>query len=391
MYGKFYESYKQFVEEIQTRKLVFFCAGWRCLEVIHQYYRFPYEEIAFICDNMPEKWGGSVYNVPVCSPDKLLENPERYVVLIAVNDNFALKRIMQQLEEMGVPHYYSAAILNFANMIERYDTEGRRKYHEFNTFQRIEENMEKIQRVRGMLSDRKSVEIYDQYIEKVKYNVRDYSDIADDLYEHYFSDGIFKYGNDEVFVDGGAFDGDDTIWLASELRRQEIKLKKSLCFEPDAFNFGKTLCNLEKHYGVEAKLNTRQDMAESECFSVYRAGLYNENKGISFCEYGAHSSRFTEEDMGISVAAVKLDDVAKGEEITFIKYDLEGADIAALHGAEETIKRCRPKLALSIYHEIDDLWDIPLLVKEYVPEYKLFIRHHTVYLWDKVLYAMVEE
>ena len=116
MYGKFYESYKQFVEEIQTRKLVFFCAGWRCLEVIHQYYRFPYEEIAFICDNMPEKWGGSVYNVPVCSPDKLLENPERYVVLIAVTDNFALKRIMQQLEEMGVPHYYSAAILNFENM-----------------------------------------------------------------------------------------------------------------------------------------------------------------------------------------------------------------------------------------------------------------------------------
>ena len=69
---------------------------------------------------------------------------------------------------------------------------------------------------------------------------------------------------------------------------------------------------------------------------------------------------------------------------------MEGADIPALMGSEKTIKRCKPKLALSIYHNIEDLWEIPLLVKKMVPEYKLFVRHHTTHLWDKILYAAIE-
>lgn len=69
---------------------------------------------------------------------------------------------------------------------------------------------------------------------------------------------------------------------------------------------------------------------------------------------------------------MRLDD-AVDDRVTFIKYDLEGAEIPAIKGAEKTLRTYKPKLALSIYHNIEDLWEIPLLVKEYVPEYKLNI------------------
>lgn len=392
MYGIFYDSYKEFVEKMQTRKIVLFCAGKRCLEIMQDYYRYPFEEIAFICDNDQEKWGDMLYSIPICSPEMLLESPDDYVVLIAVYDDYSLKRIMQQLSGMKVPHFYTAAILMFANMIERYDSDGNRKYHEFNTYKVIEANMDNICKVRGMLEDEKSVRLYDCFIEKVKYNVKDYMDITDDLYEHYFSDGIFKYSDGEVLVDGGAFDGDDTVWFSTMLHQQGIKLKKSYCFEPDTSNFGKTCRNLESHFGIRAKLNKSKGEAECDRFKVFKAGLFDQNCGIGFCEYGAHSSRVTKEKkVDSSVSAVRLDDVLNNEKVTFIKYDLEGADVPAIRGAEQIIKQYRPKLALSIYHNIDDLWVIPLLIKAYVPEYKLFVRHHTTYLWDKILYAAVEE
>ena len=328
--------------------------------------------------------------MPICSPSKLLENPDDYVVLIAVYDGYALKRIMQQLAGMNVPHYYSAVILSFANMIDRYDFDGNRKYHELNTYKVIEENADKIECVRKMLCDEKSVMLYDCFVEKVKYNLKDYMDVADDLYEHYFSDGIFKYTDKEVLIDGGAFDGDDTVWLSTMLQQEGRKLKKAYCFEPDNSNFAKTYRNLEMHFGVDARL--RQDGAVAECeqFIVFRSGLFDKNCGMGFCEYGAHSSRFTEENTDISIPAVRLDDVVD-DKVTFIKYDLEGADIPAIQGAEKIIRKYKPKLALSIYHNIEDLWEIPLLVKEYVPEYKLFIRHHTTCLWDKIMYAAVEK
>ena len=367
-----------------------FCAGKRCVEVMQEYYCYPFDEIAFICDNDRRKQGGAIYNVPICPPEKLLESPDGYVVLITVYDDYSLKRIMQQLAGMHISRYYSAAILLFANQINRYYPDGKRRYHELNTYSSIEENKGKIEQVKNMLCDEKSVELYGRYIEKVKYNIKGYWEEADSLYEHYFSDGIFKYSEDEVLVDGGAFDGDDTIWLSTMLRQQGRELKKSYCFEPDSNNFFKACKNLENHFGEEAMLAPDGNMAKSSRFQVFKSGLFDKNCTMGFCEYGTHSSHFTKEGQGGGVPAVRLDDMVE-DKVTFIKYDLEGADIPAIKGAEKTIRKYRPKLALSIYHNIEDLWEIPLLIKGYVPEYKLFVRHHTVFLWDKILYAAVEE
>lgn len=392
MNGKFYDDYKDYVEKIQDKKLVLFGAGNRCLEVLYTYYYGSFDDVSFICDNDKDKWEGKVFNIPICSPEKLLEEPDNYVVLITVKDRYGIKRIMQQLKEMGIPHIYPSAILDYTvNNFWRYDSLGNKKYHEMHTYKVINNNMDKIQAVRGMLCDDRSAALFDDYIERIKYNVRYYNDIADDIYESYFGDGIFKYKSEEVLVDGGALNGDDTIWFSSLLQHEGNRLKKCFSFEPDSNGFYRTYKNLEKYYGVKAALDTKGNEAVCDQFQVYKAGLYDKNNEINFCLYDNEGSCFIEgNDSGFNVPVVRLDDVIKENEVTFIKYDLEGAEIPAIRGAEKTIKRNKPKLALSIYHNIEDLWEIPLLIKEFVPEYKLFVRHHTLSVWDKTLYAAVE-
>lgn len=53
------------------------------------------------------------------------------------------------------------------------------------------------------------------------------------------------------------------------------------------------------------------------------------------------------------------------------------------------IKTHKPKLAISIYHKFDDLWNIPALIKMWVPEYKISIRQYAFDRTETVLYATI--
>ena len=87
-----------------------------------------------------------------------------------------------------------------------------------------------------------------------------------------------------------------------------------------------------------------------------------------------------------SVEFVSLDK-AIIEPITFIKMDIEGSEMRALKGAKQIITTYKPKLAICIYHKLDDLWRIPQYIHSLVPEYKFYIRHHSILYSDTVLYA----
>ncbi len=85
----------------------------------------------------------------------------------------------------------------------------------------------------------------------------------------------------------------------------------------------------------------------------------------------------------------KLDDVLKGERVTFIKMDIEGSELAALKGAANTIRSQKPKLAICIYHSPQDMLNIPIYIKSLVPEYKIYIRHYTDMMLETVCYAVL--
>ena len=90
------------------------------------------------------------------------------------------------------------------------------------------------------------------------------------------------------------------------------------------------------------------------------------------------------------VETVSIDEIIpENEAVRYIKMDIEGAEYEALLGAEKTIVREKPGLAVSIYHNAEDYYRLAELILRLVPEYKLAVRHHKDRHVDTVLYAWI--
>lgn len=108
-------------------------------------------------------------------------------------------------------------------------------------------------------------------------------------------------------------------------------------------------------------------------------------------EICGQSSLFShDEDAGenqnkIDVEQITLDEYVKREglkKVDFIKADIEGAERLMLQGAQETLRKFAPKLALCTYHLPDDKEVMTELILKANPNYKI------EYKWKK-LYAHI--
>jgi hypothetical protein len=93
------------------------------------------------------------------------------------------------------------------------------------------------------------------------------------------------------------------------------------------------------------------------------------------------------------VDSVTIDQFVSREDIKrldFITLDVEGAEKKVLEGAKETISKFRPKLAISVYHSTADFFEIPSLVSELCPDYKLDIGIYSSQGVDIMLHAHIE-
>lgn len=89
------------------------------------------------------------------------------------------------------------------------------------------------------------------------------------------------------------------------------------------------------------------------------------------------------------IETVTVDELCSGREITYIKMDVEGAEIDALNGARETLACKKPKLNVALYHRFSDIFEIPLLIHSVNPDYKLHLRRHPyIPCWDLNLYCV---
>ena len=92
----------------------------------------------------------------------------------------------------------------------------------------------------------------------------------------------------------------------------------------------------------------------------------------------------------ITVRTDTLDSLIS-EPVDFLKMDIEGAELPALHGATRILKESRPILAISIYHSLDDLADIPIFLHEQMKDYTFFLRHHSFTVGETVMYGIPKE
>jgi len=93
-----------------------------------------------------------------------------------------------------------------------------------------------------------------------------------------------------------------------------------------------------------------------------------------------------------SATTISIDDfVIKNNisKVDFIKMDIEGAEPFALEGAVETIKKFKPKLAIAIYHSMEDFINIPRWLLNL--GYELFIGHYTIHTEETICFAKARQ
>lgn len=221
-----------------------------------------------------------------------------------------------------------------------------------------------------LFADRKSKEIYvDVFCSRVARHLAKRSFVELNEPGEYFNKEIFDFSNEETFVDCGAYLGES---IEEFLKIVKGNFNKIHSFELDKENF-----NI---------LKLRMNALNDSRIKVYNMGISNEEKEFCYYSNGAGGSALSE--WADNKAIVKpLDKVLKNEKITFIKMDIEGSEKQAIEGAETLIKNYHPKLAISAYHHLEDLWKIPILIKSLNPQYQLYLRHHSRFVWDTDCYA----
>ncbi len=90
------------------------------------------------------------------------------------------------------------------------------------------------------------------------------------------------------------------------------------------------------------------------------------------------------------VSTVSIDDFVERENLSkvdYIKMDIEGAEPFALRGAINTIKKFRPKLAVAIYHSLDDFVNIPKWIIDLDLDYEFYLGHYTIHSEESIFFA----
>ncbi len=183
--------------------------------------------------------------------------------------------------------------------------------------------------------------------------------------EEFFAPDIQSFGDREVFVDGGAYDGDSYLRFA----RVAPDYTKAYLFEPD-----QEIC-------ARAKQRIDGDVRVSVCNS----GLWSETCELRFSTTGDMDGAISD-DGDVRVKVVAIDEFIK-EPVTHIKLDVEGAEAEALMGAKRQIGNARPKMAVALYHRASDLWKIPALIETLGGQYSFGIRHYSQTIDDSIVYA----
>ena len=326
------------------------------------------EAVAF-CDNNPARWGTEIDGVAVVAPGEAMEKyGESACFVVAVYNGSPLRR---QLQELGCRRIVPYPVFFWTHWRSLPQEERLELPH------RILAQAGEIPAAYAMLADEKSrLEFRTQLRWRC---LLDYECLPpnDPAAEMYFPPELIELTSEEVLVDCGAFDGDSIQLFLGKARNGFRGIR---AFEPDPANLralGACIAGLPAE--TAAKIQ------------VLPYALGRENGTVRFSAEGAVNSRLGAEG-GVEVELRTLDSVLdEGECPTMIKMDIEGAETEAIPGAAGTIARCRPVLAVCAYHRCDHPWRIPKLLREALPEYRIFLRRYAEECWETVYYAIPPE
>lgn len=170
----------------------------------------------------------------------------------------------------------------------------------------------------------------------------------------YFED-FLDLQDGEVFIDAGGFDGQTSI----EFIKHCPNYKAVYIFEPSEKNLTLAKENLKEYKNIK----------------FISKGLSNQKDILKFDTESGSASSISEN--GTVTIEVDTLDVMVDEKVSFIKMDIEGGESMAIEGMKNHILNDHPKMAISVYHKVDDFWKIPEQIMAIRDDYDIYMRHYT--------------
>lgn len=345
----------------QRRRIVIYGAGYGGLMFL-ECLRGCGLEPECLLDASPEKQGRIIFHVPVYALCR--QRVEGAVVIVCLlRMDGVYRQIREQMEALGclsVFHLYELRAdkqlfwkqpLLIAPDCERLRADSKRLYQAYQ-----------------LLGDRLSRETF---VSVLQFLNGDLSAAIPSLplEDQYFAKDIYTLQEDEIFVDCGAHIGEI---LQQFLERSKGQFHAYWAFEPDAENIRMMKAACPAEYAVRVMFC--HTALGDRCERV-RVRNYDGNNSIIHAD--------GEQEVG----CVPLDSFAEQLHPTILKIDVEGWEMRLLIGARKMICRDKPLIAAAVYHRERDFWRILLLLKQWVPEYRFYLRSY-MNVSETILYAI---
>ncbi|MGO9405600.1 MAG: FkbM family methyltransferase [Terriglobales bacterium] len=347
-------------------RLVLFGAGNLGRKVLQCVRSIGVEPLAF-ADNSQSKWGSNVDGVPVLSPK---DAAARYgasaaflVTIWSLGHFYPESRAL--LEGMGCTHVESTASLRWKFADRLLPDFCQDLPH------KVYEQAAEVRRAASLWADDSSRR---EYLDHVKWRaLGDQNALGPPVKEkQYFLDSLYRINDREVFVDCGAYTGD----TAEQVIRRNPAFSRIVAIEADPENFER----LTKWIGtLDAPVASR--------IKALNVAVGAKRGKLRFQAGGGDGAKLAA-DGNVVVECVPIDSLVTEAAPTFIKMDIEGAELDALEGARRAIQAHLPILSICVYHKQNDLWRIPLFIHTLAEDYRLFLRPHEVDGKEEVCYAI---
>jgi len=187
----------------------------------------------------------------------------------------------------------------------------------------------------------------------------------------YSKDGVdVSPAANDIVIDGGACTGDTAAVFSNAVGANG----KVFSFDPVADH----LAILNLNVGQFPHANVR----------VMPYGLSDKNIIAEPLVLNGYAPGFRVGDHPVPLRSIDfLVNTKEIPRIDFMKLDVEGSEIESIRGAQESIRRFKPKLAISLYHKPNDLFEIILHIKEKFPFYSCYLGHYSIHAEETVLYC----
>lgn len=346
-------------------KIILFGAGNYLIESIKT---FGKGKIQAIFDNDEKKWGSIVEGYQILNPHKYIQEyiQEKCAVVLSTS-SFQYEIATQLEEEFGVkrelifslcPDYQECRMYNVDDIIK---------------------NFSKIKKAYSILEDEESKNyLYESLAGRITHDPFRFkgNPRMKGMYCYKGLDVDIQVRQNDHILDCGAYIGD----TAREFLRMTQNTGKIFCFEPFEKNYLE-LQNWRKENGLGDSVNA-YCLALSDFEGVME--ISSDTEISTRANIRAHSN------VRQKVKVTKIDNMLNEFEdgIDFVKMDIEGEELKALLGAQIAIEKYHPKLMISAYHKTSHLWEIPILIHDICPNYRIYLGHNPKVPFEPEVYAV---